>query len=454
MNIMSAPRKSVYDVENTAVEPSKEIERFERSLLGLPRAHHADEATIMRRLSQLDLNEKVGNNAKPNVNDDCKSDTSTASSDDSKSSRRCSLTQPRLKLEDFEPVCQIGKGAFGDVFLVRMRRSKRLFAMKAMPKALLVRKKCVESSRIERDVMRVVNHPFIVQLRFSFQTNRKVYLIMDYVSGGDLFDRIPLRESHAKVFAAELVLALEYLHDNDILYRDLKPENCLLTSDGHVCLTDFGLAKVDFCAASTTRSFCGTLNFMAPEVVNRSLPYGQPADWWALGCLIHEMVTGHAVFPGKDEHKVKQRIVSGKIKMRNGLTPELRSLLKLLLTRDPNRRAKAQQIKQHLWFCDINWKSVEKKKIPPPLGRPQDALTEDSDTRFFERAIEEHFGDAAAARAAIKTAFTPTTPQLGPLSPSIQAQFAGFSYVNESFLSPLNVDGSSDEQPFIPSPSS
>ncbi|XP_002511480.3 serine/threonine-protein kinase AtPK2/AtPK19-like [Ricinus communis] len=282
---------------------------------------------------------------------------------------------------DFEILRVVGQGAFGKVFQVRKKRKESdcedgdgdgIFAMKVMRKDIIIKKNHVDYMKAERDILTKVVHPFVVQLRYSFQTKSKLYLIMDFMNGGHLFFHLYRQglfsEDQARVYTAEIVSAVSHLHKCGIVHRDLKPENIILDSDGHVMLTDFGLAK-EIDESSRSNSMCGTTEYMAPEIL-QSKGHNKDADWWSIGILLYEMLTGQPPFEHKDRKKLQERIIKEKIKLPSFLSSEAHSLLKGLLQKEPSRRlgsgpSGGDEVKSHKWFRSINWKKLEARELIP-----------------------------------------------------------------------------------------
>ncbi|XP_008580553.1 PREDICTED: ribosomal protein S6 kinase alpha-2-like [Galeopterus variegatus] len=243
----------------------------------------------------------------------------------------------------FELLKVLGQGSYGKVFLVRKVKGSdagQLYAMKVLKKATLKVRDRVRS-KMERDILAEVNHPFIVKLHYAFQTEGKLYLILDFLRGGDLFTRLSkevmFTEEDVKFYLAELALALDHLHGLGIIYRDLKPENILLDEEGHIKITDFGLSKEAIDHDKRAYSFCGTIEYMAPEVVNRR-GHTQSADWWSFGVLMFEMLTGSLPFQGKDRKETMALILKAKLGMPQFLSTEAQSLLRALFKRNPCNR--------------------------------------------------------------------------------------------------------------------
>uniref|UniRef100_A0A452IZ45 Ribosomal protein S6 kinase n=1 Tax=Gopherus agassizii TaxID=38772 RepID=A0A452IZ45_9SAUR len=319
----------------------------------------------------------------------------------------------------FELLKVLGQGSFGKVFLVKKisgSDARQLYAMKVLKKATLKVRDRVRT-KMERDILVEVNHPFIVKLHYAFQTEGKLYLILDFLRGGDLFTRLSkevmFTEEDVKFYLAELALALDHLHSLGIIYRDLKPENILLDEEGHIKLTDFGLSKESIDHEKKAYSFCGTVEYMAPEVVNRR-GHTQSADWWSFGVLMFEMLTGTLPFQGKDRKETMTMILKAKLGMPQFLSPEAQSLLRMLFKRNPANRLGpdgVEEIKRHLFFSTIDWNKLYRREIHPPFkpatGRPED-------TFYFDPE------------------FTAKTPKDSPgIPPSANAHqlFRGFSFV-------------------------
>ncbi|KAJ0088213.1 hypothetical protein Patl1_31565 [Pistacia atlantica] len=206
----------------------------------------------------------------------------------------CSNKVLSVGIEDFEVLKVVGQGAFGRVYQVRKKHTSEIYAMKVMRKDKIMEKNHAEYMKAERDILTKIDHPFIVQLKYSFQTKYRLYLVLDFINGGHLFFQLYrhglFREELARIYAAEIVSAVSHLHTKGIMHRDLKPENILLDADGHVMLTDFGLAK-QFDENTRSNSMCGTIEYMPPEII-LGKGHDKAADWWSVGILLYEMLTG------------------------------------------------------------------------------------------------------------------------------------------------------------------
>jgi len=325
----------------------------------------------------------------------------------------------KLCLEDFTLLTLVGKGGFGKVFVAQKKKdNKEVYAIKVLKKDFLIKTNNVNYTRTERDILRKVRHPNIVSLHYAFQTQGKVYLVMDLLLGGPLYFHMSkermFSEEQVRFYAGEIILALAHLHSLGIIHRDLKPENILLDSQGHVNLTDFGLAKEDMGANDKTGTFCGTIEYMAPEMISGQ-GYGKEADWWSLGILIYDMLVGHSPFSHKNRKVLEDKIMKDKIKMPDYLTGEAITLVKGLLERNVKKRlcsGSIDEIKRHPFFKTLNWKKLINGDIPVPI-KPH--IEKDIDTRNFD---------------AIFTSQAPVdSPFEGVLSPNSNNLFKGFSYV-------------------------
>jgi len=289
----------------------------------------------------------------------------------------------RVTLEDFELLTVIGRGSFGKVIQVRKKDNQKIYAMKVLNKKNILDRGEVEHTKSEKSILMKLCHPFLVNLNYSFQTGDKLYFVMDYVNGGELFFHLQqnkkFTEERARFYCAEIVLGLEYLHNSGVLYRDLKPENLLLTGDGHICMTDFGISKEGLhCEDDRTATFCGTPEYLAPEVLE-NVPYGKPVDWWSFGTLMFEMLTGLPPFYDSDVQKMYQKIMTAKLVFANPVPADARDLLEKLLVREPEQRlSDPVQIKKHPWFSSIDWSKLAKKEITPPFIPPVKSLEDTS----------------------------------------------------------------------------
>ncbi|KAF3762523.1 Pkinase-domain-containing protein [Cryphonectria parasitica EP155] len=344
----------------------------------------------------------------------------------------------KMTTEDFEPLRCLGKGTYGTVILVKQRTTGRLYAQKQFKKAsLVVHKKLIEQTKNERHILESVNrHPFVVKLYYAFQDKEKLYLILEYGQGGELFHHLKAErmfsETRAAFYLAEMVLALSHLHDDlGVVYRDLKPENILLDAEGHVLLTDFGLSKVAADDA-TCSSILGTVEYMAPEVI-KGEKYGKAVDWWSLGALAYDMMVGDAPFRGGNHHKVQQNILKQKLALPYFLSNDAKDLVTRLLKKDPKKRLGSHMpkdlaiIKGHRFFRHIDWKKLAAREVEPPI---QPMIT---DPELAENFSEEFTGLSLSPRNSFAEPFSPASARMD------DNPFGGFSFVASHSL--LNSNG-------------
>ncbi|CAD8065389.1 unnamed protein product [Paramecium primaurelia] len=270
---------------------------------------------------------------------------------------------------------KLGEGGFGQVYLVDKigQEPKKYYAMKILKKEDIDTSNIIKSAQIEKDVLKIMNHPFIVKLNYAFQTLDHLYLVMDLCSGGDLSTHLELvnnfPEHIVKIYAAEITLALEALHKQGIIFRDLKPENVVLDKDGHAHLTDFGLSKQGIDEEMINQSFCGTLAYLAPEMLMKK-GHGRQVDWYMLGIFIYELLVGAPPYYDAEKEILKENIKRAPLKLPRHLSQEAKDIIIQLLIRDPKRRLgckeDSKEIKSHPWFNDINWQDCYNKKLQPP----------------------------------------------------------------------------------------
>ncbi|KAI8928294.1 kinase-like domain-containing protein [Entophlyctis helioformis] len=334
------------------------------------------------------------------------------------------LEAKALSANDFELLKVVGRGSFGKVLQVRKKDTGRIYAMKVLVKKEIVERQEVQHTLSERNVLIQATSPFLVGLKYSFQTPEKLYLVLDYMNGGELFYHLQketaFSEERAKFYVCELILAIEHLHKFNIVYRDLKPENILLDSNGHIALTDFGLCKENVAYDEVTNTFCGTPEYLAPEVLT-GVGYGKAVDWWSLGILFYEMTTGLPPFYSENTNLMYKKILHNQLVFPPGFSPLAQSLCQGLLNRDPKQRLgggpeDSEAIKQHPYFADVDWSRLSKRRVKPPF---KPTVVSETDTSNFDPAFTE-----AMPIDSVKDDT--------PLSGSVQENFRGFTYTDEN----------------------
>ena len=297
----------------------------------------------------------------------------------------------KVTYNDFEPIKLLGRGSFGEVLLVRLKANKKVYAMKILSKSMLKVKKQEFHTKTERDLMVKINCPFIVNIKSAFQDSTKLYMVSEFMQGGDMFFHmhdgqiVIFNNEKTKFYILELVLAIEFLHKKNMIYRDLKPENILLDEKGHVKLTDFGLSKILDEDNEKTFTICGTPQYLAPEVLLKK-GYDKAVDWWSLGCVMYEMLSGRLPFCIKRGMKLSQKIYEKGVEYPKNLTKEAQDLIQKLLVVDPQKRLGqgpngSEEIKNHPFFKGVNWDDAWKRKIKPPFI-PK--LKNDTDLKYFD----------------------------------------------------------------------
>ncbi|KAJ7472261.1 kinase-like domain-containing protein [Mycena galericulata] len=331
-----------------------------------------------------------------------------------------------LTIEAFDLLKVIGKGSFGKVMQVRKKDTQRIYALKTIRKGthILQLARATRPGEIthilaERTVLALVNNPFIVPLKFSFQNPDKLYLVMSFVNGGELFYHLQREgkfdQDRSRFYAAELLCALEHLHGFNVVYRDLKPENILLDYTGHIALCDFGLCKLNMSETEKTNTFCGTPEYIAPELLE-SQGYTKTVDWWTLGVLLYEMMTGLPPFYDENVNTMYQRILTDPLNFPLDMSSEARSVMTGLLQRDPSKRLGAhgsEEIKKHPFFAKyIDWNRLLAKKYPTPFKPSVESVLDVAN--FDPDFTNELPQDSVVADSA--------------LSETVQDQFRGFTY--------------------------
>lgn len=322
-----------------------------------------------------------------------------------------------ISIESFELLKVLGRGTYGKVQLVKKKDSGKIYAMKSMSKAKLAENDQLEQTLTEKEVLIQTKHPFLVSAHYTFQTDTKIFMVLDYVPGGELFGRLKeesyFEENRVRLYAAEILLGIGHLHSLGLVYRDLKPENILIDQRGHIRITDFGLAK-NIGDDGTTSTFCGTPEYIAPEMLQRQ-PYNKAVDWWSFGIIIFEMLTGLPPFYDGNVNTMYHAVLHSPVKFPSNMSQPARDLVTKLLDRDPTTRLGSngvEEVKQHPFFQDLDWDDVlEKKTLPEWVPQIQSAV----DTSNFD-------GDFTQEPTGL------TYEEASVISPETQEAFENFSY--------------------------
>ncbi|XP_049877796.1 protein kinase C isoform X2 [Pectinophora gossypiella] len=331
----------------------------------------------------------------------------------------------KVALEDFTFIKVLGKGSFGKVMLAEKKGTDEVYAVKVLKKDAIIQDDDVECTLTERRVLALAaRHPFLTALHCAFQTRDRLFFVMEYVDGGDLMFQIQrarkFDEPRARFYAAEVTLALQFLHSHGVIYRDLKLDNILLDSEGHCKLADFGMCKEGIIDGATTTTFCGTPDYIAPEIL-QELEYGVSVDWWALGVLLYEMLAGQPPFEADNEDDLFESILHDDVLYPVWLSKDAVSILKGFMSKNPSRRlgvaGGAAGIRQHAFFKDVDWDALHARRLRPPF-RPK--------VRSRREAVN------------FDAEFTKEEPVLTPVPIDVirtinQEEFRGFSFVNADY---------------------
>lgn len=344
----------------------------------------------------------------------------------------------KVGLDDFVLLKTVGKGSFGKVIQVKKKDTGKIYAMKVLKKDQVIKRKQYEHTMAERRILEDIDHPFVVSLRFAFQTPSKLYMIFDFFNGGELFHYLSqggrFSEERSRLYAAEITLALEHVHAQNIIYRDLKPENLLLDADGHIRVTDFGLSKENV-TDDNVKSFCGTPEYLAPEVLKRQ-KYGKSVDWWSLGTLLYEMISGLPPFYDRNRERMYKKILGADIRFPAHMSSEAKSICRGMLTREPQQRLGyrgAQEIKAHPFYSMLNWDDVYNKRVEPPF---KPVVSDEEDTRNVDKSF-----------IAMPAAISPTPVDSSLVAAAAEKNFEDFTFVAKSVMgSDYQVSYSTEEE--------
>ena len=335
----------------------------------------------------------------------------------------------KVSLEDFKILKVLGRGNYGKVQLVKQVETGKLFALKSMSKKLIADSDQIEQTLTERNLLLKTAHPFLVAAHYTFQTDAKIFMVLDYVPGGELFGRLKeestFSENRVRLYAAEIALGLGHLHSLGFIYRDLKPENILVDIDGHLKITDFGLAKNTDESGGTTTSFCGTPEYIAPEMLQRQ-PYTKSVDWWSFGILIFEMLTGLPPFYDENVNQMYRAILRDEIQYPSHVSRNARDLIDKLLDRNPQSRlgASAQdidEIKAHPFFAPLDWEKVYNKEYTPEWIP---SIKNAEDVSLFDAEFTQEQGGVSFEDGSL-------------IDTQTQESFTGFTCTQESTLDNL-----------------
>ena len=344
--------------------------------------------------------------------------------------------QKIITLDDFEIIKLIGRGSFANVYLVKNKSNQKIYSMKKLNKPFLKRNKQEQHTINERILLSKMNNPFLVKLYCCFQDNEHLYFIMEFIQGGELFFHLHREtrfdDEKTSFYIAELILALDFLHKNKVIYRDIKPENILLDVEGHIKLTDFGLSRM--CCSKNEKVFtiCGTPFYIAPEILENK-GYNNSVDWWSLGCLMYEMLVGKPLF-NFNNINININEYKKPLQLSAGFSDEAKDLITKLLDLDPKKRIGAgpngvEDLKKHPYFKKIDWKELENKNVKAPFVPD---LNGEMDLKYFDKMFTDEIN------------ITKESDELNETNKTID------NYVNFSYYDPTNASFKDKNKIIIP----
>ena len=347
------------------------------------------------------------------------------------------LSTFKMSVSDFELLYLIGTGSLGKVILVKYNKNKNIYAMKALSKTKIKLNKQEEHSKSERDLMVTLSSPFIVNIKFAFQDETKLYIVSEFLQGGDMFfhmhhSTINFSESTVKFYIIEIILAIEFLHENNVIYRDLKPENILMDKEGHIKISDFGLSKRLENQKDKAYTLCGTLQYLAPEIL-KNKGYDKSVDWWSLGCIYYEMLTGKLPFKIKG-NKINPSVFEEKVNFNENMNPLLINLISQFLTINPKKRLGygihgIKKIKEHPYFEGVDWDKYLRKEIEPPFVPKFEG---ELDLKYFDKCFTDE--PVNSNRSTINS------------RSNVTSEYNGFTYMTQSVGKDIIECNKNDEE--------
>lgn len=325
----------------------------------------------------------------------------------------------RINIKDFQVIKELGQGLFGKVYLAQEKSDNKLYALKVISKRRVTDYDLTKNAIYEKNILITSNHPFILHAKYTFQSEINLFLVTEYMPGGNLYSRLISENSFSletvRFYSAQIALAIGYLHEKDVIHRDLKLENILIDKDGYLKLADFGLVKNNMIDDETTRTFCGTPEYTAPEMILKK-PYMKSVDWWAFGCIVFEMSMGYPPFRGNNIRIIFESIIQNSINYPDNIDSELHDLLTKLLVKEPKRRLGSSKsdfidVISHPFFKTINITDLSNKKIPVHW-KPDEPVNLTTSLSIESIDVLQNTDER--------------------VSPSIQDEFYGFSFIKDS----------------------